>query len=433
MALLRRPIRVRWRIFAFMFAFAMLSYVQRTSVAVAGEQIMPALHLSHFQISLLNVAFTLAYTFAQLPGGIVAQRFGGRWTYVGVGLVGLVAMLAIPLAPVLLTGVGLFIALLAAQAILGVSQGPVFPGFAGVLQAWFPANRWAIGNGLQTAGMDLGGAIAPLLIVILSAPFGWQGALLCLVVPAALLTGTWAWYGRDRPREHRSVGAEELAELGDSAHQAAPVLTAARLRAIVFDRDVLTLAISYLCMNYAFYLITFWSFQYLVEVRHFDGVESGFAGALPWIGAGVGAAVGGYLSDALAERLGARWGYRLVPLVTLPVAGILLLVTIQASTPYGAVAALTLAFAAVEVNEGAYWAATMRVAKADTAAATGVLNTGGNAGGIVTQPIVGLLSDAGAWGGAFVTGTVFALIAAGLWLLADPARRDATTPDSDAR
>ena len=35
------------------------------------------------------------------------------------------------------------------------------------------------------------------------------------------------------------------------------------------------------------------------------------------------------------------------------------------------------------------------------------------------QPVVGALSAAGAWNGAFVTGTVFALIAAITWLLID--------------
>ena len=52
-------------------------------------------------------------------------------------------------------------------------------------------------------------------------------------------------------------------------------------------------------------------------------------------------------------------------------------------------------FFAIELNEGAYWAATMRVARADTGAATGVLNTGGNFAGIVSAPIVGALSGAG--------------------------------------
>jgi nitrate/nitrite transporter NarK len=109
--------------------------------------------------------------------------------------------------------------------------------------------------------------------------------------------------------------------------------------------------------------------------------------------------------------------------VSLPIAGLLLLVTLRVATPYAAVAALTAAFFMVEINEGAFGAAIMNVARTDVAAAWGVLNTGGNAGGIIAQPLVGFLTNGGVWGGAFITGSVFALVAAGLWLWIDPARR----------
>jgi nitrate/nitrite transporter NarK len=76
----------------------------------------------------------------------------------------------------------------------------------------------------------------------------------------------------------------------------------------------------------------------------------------------------------------------------------------------------------VEITEGAYGAAVMQVARTDVAAAFGVLNTGGNVGGIIAQPIMGFLTNGGAWGVAFMSGTVFALIAAALWLVIDPER-----------
>jgi MFS transporter, ACS family, glucarate transporter len=418
----RQPIRIRWWIFAYMFAFAMLSYIQRNSVAVAAVTVMADLHVTQWQIGLLNAAFTTAYALAQLPGGVIGQRLGAHLTYVAVGVVGLIATLATPLAPVVLTGTALFLALLFAQATLGISQGPVFPMFAAVLQKWFPANRWAIANGLQTAGMLLGGAIAPILIVLLTQSFGWKGALLWIVPPVAIVTLGWAWYGRNSPREHASVTPAELAELGEGAQESAPPVTWRRLRTVVGDRNVLLLSFSYLCMNYAFYLLSYWSYLYLVQVRHFSGLESGFAGMVPWIGAAIGALSGGYLSDGLAERIGIRWGFRLVPLLTLPIAAVLLLVTIHVTSPYAAVVALAAAFGAIEINEGAYWAATMHIARADTGAATGVLNTGGNVGGIICQPIVAVLSGAGLWNGAFASGSLFALAAACAWLFINPAQ-----------
>jgi MFS transporter, ACS family, glucarate transporter len=415
--------KVRWKIFLFLCGFAMLSYVQRTSLGVAAQNIMPDLHLSQLQIGWLNAAFATCYAMAQLPGGILGQKYGPRLTYTVVGLVGLIATIATPLAPVFLAGTALFVALLAAQGLLGLSQGPVFPMTAAVSQTWFPQRQWAMTNGTISLGMNIGGAMTAPLIVMLTAAFGWQGALLWIAPAAVLLTAAWAWYGRDTPQGHPRVTPAEIAELDASDLVKPPPMTLARMRRIVGQRDVQLLTFSYFCLNYVFYLLGTWSFLYLVQQRSFTGLESGFAGMLPWIGAGIGAGIGGFLSDGLATRLGFRWGYRLVPLVSLPLAGLLLLVTIGVAAPYAAVFALMATFFMIELNEGAYWAATMRVARADTGAATGVLNTGGNFAGIVSAPIVAALSGAGHWNTAFVLGTVFAFLGAACWLLVDPDRK----------
>ncbi len=413
-----RQVRIRWWIFAFIFAFAMLSFIQRTSIAVAGESIVTALHISQIQIGLLNAAFLTTYALMQIPAGALGERVGARRTFMAVGIVGLCATLATPLLPVAFNGGALFIALLITQALLGVSQAPVFPMSAAVIEAWFPVNRWALANGIQTSGMLLGGAVTPLLIVGLTQRIGWRGALLSIAPLVLLVFAAWCWFGRDRPEEHPWVGREELDELPMRTGAKSP-LSARRLVAILTDRNVLRLSLSYLCMNYTFYLLTFWSFLYLVQVRHFSGISSGIAGMVPWVGAAIGSAAGGALSDRAVERFGGQWGYRIVPLISLPIAAVLLVVTISVTMPWTAVLSLAAAFASVEVNEGAYWAATMRVARADTGAAAGVLNTGGNAGGIVCQPVVALLSAAGGWETAFATGAVLAIIAAILWLWVD--------------
>jgi predicted MFS family arabinose efflux permease len=48
--------------------------------------------------------------------------------------------------------------------------------------------------------------------------------------------------------------------------------------------------------------------------------------------------------------------------------------------------------------------------------ATGVLNTGGNLGGLIGIPIVAQLSGHGHWTMAFVIGAVFAVLGALAWL-----------------
>jgi MFS transporter, ACS family, glucarate transporter len=410
-------IRIRWRIFSMLFGFAFLAYLQQKSITVTAAPMMPELGLSNFQISLIEWAFVLGYGLFQLPGGIFGQRLGARRTFVIIGIGAFLATVATPLAPYALSGPGLFAALLLLQLLLGSSQAAIFPVSAGVFEVWFPPRRWAFVQGLQTMGLGLGAAVTPPLIANLMSAIGWQQALLWASLPAVVLIAIWAWYGRDSPREHAAVTAEELAEIGTQEAAAVDAkISAAQLLHILTNRNVLLLAVSYLCLNYSFYLLSNWVFLYLVQERKFSVLESGWLAGTPPLAAAVGAGVGGLITGALCVRFGYRWGYRLVPLVAMPAAGVLLLLSVNAANPYWAVAGLALCFAAVELNEGAYWGAAMTVGRGDTMAVSGVMNTGGNMGGIIGIPIIGYLSGEHLWHAAFVIGAVCAVASAVAWL-----------------
>ena len=143
--------------------------------------------------------------------------------------------------------------------------------------------------------------------------------------------------------------------------------------------------------------------------------------ALPLVAAGIAAGAGGWLADRFRARYGDRVGVPIVPLVALPTSAVFLYLTVRAASPYWAVASLCIALASLELTEGSYWGATMRRAPDDTMAATGLLNTGGNLGGVVATPIIAALSTH-SWTVVFATGAVLALVAAGLWLWIDTGR-----------
>jgi MFS transporter, ACS family, glucarate transporter len=417
-------IRVRWKIFLYLFGFGFIVYLQQRSITVAGVQMMPQLGLSQMQLGYLEWALLAGYTVLQFPGGVIGQRLGARRTFVVIGLLAFAATLSTPLAPLLFAGGALFAVLLSAQALLGAAHGPVFPVSAGVFETWFAPDQWPLVQGLQSMGLQLGAAFTPLLIAWLMSAFDWQRALAWSTLPALALIVGWAWYGRNTPAEHPAVSATELAELG--AHSQARVDSAIswrRLWQLTRNRDVLILTGSYLCMNYVFYLLANWCFLYLVQERHFTVLESGWLASAPPLAAAIGAGVGGKLASDLGTRYGIRTGLRIVPLISLPAAGLLQFAAVYAANAYLAVAALALCFAAVELNEGPYWAAAMHVGRADTMSAGGLLNTGGNAGGLVATPIVAYLSGHHAWTAAFLIGAAFAVASGAAWLLLDPSRR----------
>jgi MFS transporter, ACS family, glucarate transporter len=408
-------IRVRWRIFALLFGFGFIAYVQQKTITVAAAKMMPELGLSQLQIGWLEQAFVLGYAIFQMPGGIFGQRLGARRTFVIIGLTAFLATIATPIVPNLVSGEGLFLALLGVQLLLGCSQGAIFPVSAGVFEAWFPPNRWAAVQGLQTMGLGLGAALTPPLIANLMNSFGWQRALLWASLPALGLIALWAWYGRNTPREHPAVSERELLEIG---HQPAvdASISIKQLLSLLGNRNVLLLFISYMCMNYTFYLLSNWVFLYLVQERHFSLLESGWLATAPPLAAALGAGIGGLMTGMLTQRCGTRWGYRLVPLMAMPAAAALLWFAVNASNPYMAVAALATCFGAVELTEGAFWGGAMTVGRGDTMAVCGFMNTGGNLGGIISIPIVAYFSGQHAWHSAFIIGIGFALVSAAAWL-----------------
>jgi sugar phosphate permease len=90
---------IRWRIFAFLFAFGLLAYLQQKSLTVTAHQMMPQLGLSQLQIGWLEQAFVLGYGLFQIPGGVFGQRFGARRSFVMIGVLAVAAMLATAASP----------------------------------------------------------------------------------------------------------------------------------------------------------------------------------------------------------------------------------------------------------------------------------------------------------------------------------------------
>jgi MFS transporter, ACS family, glucarate transporter len=406
-----------------MFGFVSIANIQRTSIAISAERMMPELGITQVQVGWLLTAFAIGYTGFQIPGGVLGERLGARRMFALIGIVAFAATLLTPLLPQIVGGAALLLGLLAARFLVGVAQAPIYPVSSGVIESWFPIGTWAFPQGLQVAGGNLAAAATPPLIAWLMQTLGWRAALLWTSFPALIITAMWWWYGRDRPEEHSSVSHIELAEVqADGGVRETVHVSARDVGRVLRDRNIVLLTISYMFMSYVDYILQYWCFLYLVQERHFSILDSGWLASIPLLAACVGAAIGGGVCDKSCGRWGIRWGFRAMPAVVLPLCGVTLFAAVEARHAYLAVVYMSLAFGLLEMTEGPYMAAAMCVARKHAMAATAAVNTGGNLGGIICLPIVAALSSHGNWTLAFVTGTALAVVAGILWLFIDASR-----------
>ena len=417
---------VRWRVLALIFSAGFVAYFLRSNMSVAGEAMMRDLALTKSQFGIVLAGFAWGYAAFQFAGGVLGERIGARriiaiclfaWGVLNL-LVGLV-----PAAGVLPV-VAILALLVALRTFMGIAQAPLYPVTGGsMICAWFPVEGWAFPNGLTNVGLTFGAAATAPVIAWLMQEYGWRASFVLTAPIAFVLAIAWRWYVRDSPRLHPRVNAAELA-LIDAKRPAFAMGSASgnAWKRILRDRDVMLLTLSYFCTNFLYYFFFNWLFIYLVENRGMKLLEGGFYAAAPWMTGAVGALIGGIACDRLVRRIGARWGYRLPAIVGLTLAATFILIAAAVSSPVLAVVMLSLCLACQQASEAPFWTATIALSGRDSATATGMLNTGGNIAGGFGALLVPLLVDHFGWGAALASAAFFALVAAALWLIADPSR-----------
>lgn len=410
---------VRWRILVILVAISFFSYVYRYNLSTSGMAVRDELGLSDTELGLVLTVFAWGYMLFQFPGGLFGQLLGSRKALTIMVLAwGVITLLTGLLPGAEAQSAALIIGeLVALRFLMGMFQAPLFPVLAANVASWFPVSRWALPNSLSSVGATLGAAATPAMVAWLVVHFGWRASFYLTALPVVVLALLWWWYARDTPSEHASVRSEELALIQRGrARQPDHLPLGQLLGPLLKNRGVLLLAGSYFCMNWVWYIFFSWLMVYLVDVRGFDILNAGMLAAAPWIAGSVGAGLGGETCDRLCQRLGPLWGCRVPAIAGLSLAAAMLLLGAYAPNPYVAVAFLSLCYAFINFTEGAYWQAITFVGGRYTAAASGVLNTGGNMAGVIATPMTAVLFQHFGWLVALATGSLFALLAAAIWL-----------------
>ena len=262
---------------------------------------------------------------------------------------------------------GSFYALLGIRFLLGVAEAPTYPASTCAISSWFGKTEQAKAASVFCVGLAIGSAIAPPLVARLMLAWGWKLAL-ALSVPAFLMALLWFVKGGEGPRREVSPAAS-----GDQA--------------IFRNKNIWLITIAYFLNSYVFFVFVFWFFPYLVQVRHFDIIESSWLAMAPWILTFFLTPLGGAISDWLVKRTGETWGRRLLPLISPPTAGLLLAVASRVQNPYVAVIGLTLCEGLVILVDAVYWASAIAVAPQSAGRSGGLMNMGGNLGGFVSASL----------------------------------------------
>ncbi|WP_354681271.1 MFS transporter [Cupriavidus plantarum] len=380
---------VRWKIFLMMLFLIAINYIDRASLSVAMPLIAREFDLSPTMQGLILSSFFWTYALMQVPGGMLADKYKPRIVIacatVFWGAFQALAAACTTATTLLLTRLG-----------LGAAEAPIYPAGGKLNAIWMTQNERGRGATLLDGGAPLGAALGAIIITWLITALGsWRLAFIVAGV-GTVVAGIVAWrYIRNSPRQHAGVNeleARYIEEAQASEHRAEPANLSGRSLDFFKYRSVWCMAIGWMCFNTVFYGLLTWMPNYLNKVHGFDIKAMGGASFIIFFCGFVGELIGGWIADKWKEAGGRP---NVVMRTLFGIAAVVATVSIfsvaYVTNPVVVVALLSSTLFFLRWC-GLFWCIPSILGTRNKIGFLGgVMNLGGNIGGISVPIIVGMI------------------------------------------
>ena len=377
-----RVTRVRYLVLAFTVTLAVVTYIDRVAISVAGPDIRRELGLSEVEMGTVFSAFALAYALFEIPGGYLGDWLGPRKVILRIVLWWSFFTAATGWA----RG---FFSMATVRFLFGAGEAGCFPNLTKMFTIWLPDHERVRAQGLLWLSARWGGAFTPLLATPIIVAVGWRHAFEIFgVIGLVWAAAFYVWY-RDNPLEHPKMNDAEKALLRHGAtrvsgHSNVP------WRTLLRSPRVHLLCWQYFFLSYGWYFNITWLPTYLREARGMNLAQAALFGVLPLFMGGLGNPVSVFLTETIHRATGnLDRTRRIVASIGYAGACASLIATTYMSDPRMAVGFIALASFCNDLAMPPSWAATMDMGGKYAGTLSGAMNSWGNLGGALAPTVIG--------------------------------------------
>ena len=401
--------KTRHRVLGLLVLLFAITYLDRVCNPVAGPRIQADLHIDPVGWGWVTAMFTLSYCLFEIPTGMLGDRIGPRrvltrivlWWSAFTWLTGMMSN---------------YYLLLLTRFCFGAGEAGAFPNASIVIARWFPPTQRAGVSGVMLMASQIGGAVAPLLVIPIQIRYGWRASFYVLGVLGVIWSAVWyAWF-RDSPAEKRGVSQ---AELNETAGMHGAPAHGFPWRMALRSQSVLALLVVAFCYIYVYTFFQTWFHTFLVKGRGFSEGRL-LLSALPYAVAACSNLAGGAASDALVRRLGLKWGRRTLGIAGLGCASLFTLAAMITRQQMLTVILLSLVYGAITLQQSGVFGVCLDIGHRHAGAVVGLMNTSSQVGGLLSSVAYGYIVDRfGSYDAPFVPMAAFLFLGALLWFKID--------------
>ncbi len=282
----------RWYICGLLLYATTVNYMDRMVLSILKPVIGHDLHWTETEYGWINAVFQFGYAIMMPFAGRVIDWLGLR---VGYSISTFVwSMSSISHAFARTAGEFAW-----ARLGLGLGEAANFPACIKAVADWFPARERALATGIFNGGSNLGAVLAPLLVPIVTARFGWQSAFIFTGSLSFSWVILWLLVYRE-PEQHPWLASEELALIRSDAE---PVSTGSvPYRKLLGERPAWAFVIGKFLTDPVWWFYLFWLPDFLHRKYGVDLLHLGAPLIAIYAASAVGSIFGGWLSSFLLAR-----------------------------------------------------------------------------------------------------------------------------------
>src|SRR3954468_23532440 len=282
---------VRWVICALLFFATTINYVDRGVLGVLEPSLQKEIQWTATQYGDINAAFTAAYAIGFLIIGRLIDQVGTRRGYAIALVVWSLAAASHALAR---TPFGFGVA----RFFLGLGEAGNFPSAIKTTAEWFPRSERAFATGIFNAGSNIGAVLAPLIVPVLAARWGWQSAFIITGLLGIVWVAFWLPL-YDRPERHPRVSPAELKWIQSDPPEASTPIPWLQL---LPHRQTWAFAAGKFLTDPIWWFYLFWAAKFLSDKFGVDLKAIGPPLIVIYLLADIGSVGGGWVSSWLLKR-----------------------------------------------------------------------------------------------------------------------------------
>ena len=383
----------RYSLAALACACMALAYMDRWNLSVAAPLLMQEFGWSETTVGFLQSIFFYGFTASHLPGGWLADRFGGR-RVLGSAVVFWSAITGLTS---LVSG---FATLVTVRFALGLGEGVNMPSILNLIARWFPVEERTRATTVAVAGVQAGTLIALPLSAWIAASFGWRAIFRIYSLFGLAWVALWFSTIQEAPAKSDGPPQESLVAIS--------------WRELLRHRSVWAVLLTTFVTNWTVWFFFAWLPTYFVKVHGFSLKESGVVSAAPSLAMIVAGLASGWLADRLIaggmpvtrvrkRMLASGYAGATVMLLLLP----------HAHSRLAAVACLCTALAFFAAGSTTVLVNSLDLAPGSAGVLVGLQGTVGNVAGMISPVLGGLIvAGTGSWDWNFYV--IAVLLAAGV-------------------